>query len=714
MKKERSCSGRLLVVLLGIIASGVAQASPVGRQQALLAARQFAAAHQRTVSTAQPRHSARRTAAADVAYYVFDIDDGYSDQSADRQKTAIAQLMLYVGVGCKMGYGPSSGAGFSEDVNAPVNYFVDDEGELQLIGSKQTVQLGANYYVGGEFRVEGLPAGAYRVVPVSKRGSQKGWQTDVNPAIRYVLAEVDGQGSVSLQLRPVEDIVLDGLTFPGSRKVGESQPVQAVFSNHADEFSREIHLLACQEGGSAEHICRTQVTIAEGGQTVSTFNFTPSQAGTWHVWLSTDYEGHDIIGDGTVDITAEGVAPAYNLRYVSHTVSNRSNGAVYGNRMQGRVTIMNQGDEPFDGMVRLWLFRLADNGYFYGANSMMVPLHIEPRKTAQAAYSFDRLDLNTTYNMSILYQQGGDIQDGGLRQMGRTQAGILYWQQNKTMSGVAPTSTFNVPSGAVAVDMTCAGGGVRNVRPNANPNTVYILPSGGQVPDGLDGCNVVVGDESESITLADDYGFWSPQAFTAQQAVYTRQAEAGWETIALPFAVDDLPGGVLLREFAEQQEGQTPTFGTASRLARNIPYIIYSGVGGSQQFAASCVRISSTDEAPMVAGTDDYHFVGTTISTTFYPGEVYAFNTGEACFSLIDERTTIKPFRAYFVGYVEEGSQPSRIVVDTSVPTAVAGVADPGRRDAPGCPVFYDLQGRRITQPGKGVYLFDGRKVVLK
>ena len=36
--------------------------------------------------------------------------------------------MYWVGMGCKMGYGPSSAAGFPEGVNALVNYFGYDDG----------------------------------------------------------------------------------------------------------------------------------------------------------------------------------------------------------------------------------------------------------------------------------------------------------------------------------------------------------------------------------------------------------------------------------------------------------------------------------------------------------------------------------------------------------------------------------------------------------
>ena len=604
--------------------------------------------------------------------------------------------------------------------------YLNDEGSLVQIGSKQSYQLSNGFYLGLEFQVRGLEPGTYHVVPVSKRSSAKEWQTHVNPAITYILATVDEQGNVSLEKRPIEDITLTSLNFPGNHKVGDSQTVQAVFHNNGDEYHREIHLFASPTDDKGEHIGRTQVTIAENGETVSAFNFTPNTTGVWNIWLTTDWDGNNIVGQGSVEITAEGVAPPYNLRYVNHTVNNRSNGVIYGNRMQGKVTIMNQDDEPYEGNIHLWLFKLADNGFFYGAASVHVPVTIQPNKTAQAAYDFDHLDLNATYHMSILYEEGGDIQDGGLKQMGKTQAGIVYWQQNKQLSGMAPAASVNVPSGAIAIDMSSAGNAVKTVRPNANPNTLYILSANGQVPGGLDGKNVVRGNSCEQLQLNDDYGFWTPVTFHATHATYTRPAVTEWETIALPFTVEELPRGVTLKEFIEQDDNGNICFGTSESLQRNIPYIIYSAHEGELVFESDEVRISATREAPMIVGTSDFHFIGTTLSTTFFPNEIYDLDAENGCFRLIDARTTIKPFHAWFVGLLEADRLPAAFSFDTSVPeeapTAIQVSPDAVVQRSTG-PV-YDLQGRvvhtglpyskgRAQVGGNSLYILKGKKVVI-
>ena len=812
------------------------------------------------------------------AHSVIDWDnilDEYHGSETALQDTAIAQLMLWVGVGCKMGYGPSSGAGFSAGVNALINYFgyddgthiaqrgnytiegwssllyteiatghpiafagtntggahafvldgydisglfhlnwgwggmddgyfrvdvlapdnssgigasqtpdgynmgqeaiiglrlpdderaptvqprltvndwelrgnnrffanyvnwsgvsaswdtgiayVGDDGSFKLIGAKQTDQLNDGYYVGKEFEVRGLSPGTYHMVPVSKRSSQRVWQSDVNPAIVYILVTVDEEGNVSLEKHPIEAISLVELDFPGSHKVGEQQRVRAVFRNNGEEYSREIHLLASLSDDKGEGVCRTQVTIAEGGESISGFTFTPDAPGLWTVWLSTDRWGNNIVGQGTVEITLEGVPPAHHLRYASHSITNRSNGVVCGNRMQGRVTILNQDDEPFVGNVRLWLFK-QENGMYYGDASFYVPLTIEPRKTAQAMFDFDHLELNTTYAMSILYEEGGDIQDGGLKPMGRTQAGIVYWQQNKQLGGMAPSKTVKVPSGAVAVDLSCAGNVIQTVQVNENPNTLYILSANGQWPEGLEGRNVVRGNVCERLQLTDDYGFWSPLVFTAAHAEYRRVAEEGWATIGLPFTANALPLGVTLKEFTEQDEEGSVCFDVSSSLQRNMPYLIHCANDGEFVFEGTNVRVSSSKEAPMVVGTNEHHFMGTTLSMTFNPNDIYDLDAENGCFRLIDERTTIKPFRAWFVKLTEEEYLPSEISFDTEVPVTPTGLESRCDTAAYGTSgAVYDLQGR-VMERGltpvtphrfplkKGIYVVNGKKVVI-
>ena len=103
-----------------------------------------------------------------------------------------------------------------------------------------------------------------------------------------------------------------------------------------------------------------------------------------------------------------------------------------------------------------------------------------------------------------------------------------------------------VPNDVYAVDLTWADE-LTSVTPNSNPNTLYFVT--GSVPSGLDNKNVVQNGTAATLTLNDNYGFYTPFGFTATNAFYTRQfsvganGTGGWSTIVLPFNVTSVKQG---------------------------------------------------------------------------------------------------------------------------------------------------------------------------
>ena len=593
-------------------------------------------------------------------------------------------------------------SGVNADWNMGIGY-INEEGGVTLIGSYRSQYLGTDTYIGYEFRVTGLKPGIYRIVPVSKRANDREWQVKVNPDITYILAVVDDEGSVKLEKHPIESITMTEMRFPGNHKKGDRQAVTAVFTNQGDEYLREIHLFASRTTNKGYAICRTNVGILEGGESTASFSFTPDVAGTWNVWLATDSRGNDIVGHGSVEITNEGIASSHHLRYVSNSLGNRSNGIVYGDKMQGKVTILNQDSKAFDGKVRLWLHRSGNNGYYYGVSSIYVPMHIEPNRTANANFYFDRLELGTTYALSILYEEGGDIQDGGLRQMGHTQAGIVYWQQNMSLGGMAVTGTVYTPSSAVAMDMRCAPVEKTSIIPNGNPNTLYIFPEETTCPEELEKSNVVIGNHARQIVLSDDYGFVSPLSFTANSVTYNRTSTADkWETIALPFAVDNLPTDVELQEFSQVDDAGDVVFQPTTDMDGNVPYMIRSNSVGELTFSATNATVSSTIDAPMAVGTPQYRFCGTTIRQNL--SDIFVLNDEGSAFVPVKGQKQVNPFRAYFTAPLNISS-----ILTPQSATAISRVEKTVNEDQP----IYDLQGRRVLNPGRGLYIVNHKKVVI-
>ena len=581
---------------------------------------------------------------------------------------------------------------------------VKDDGSLQILSSF-TQHLSVNTFVGHEFLINNLSEGSYRLVPVSKRSSLTKWQTHLSPQVYYILAQVDTNGSVTLGIMPQQNITMTNIAFPGNHKVGDRQSVKATFHNYAAEYYREIHLLASLTDNKGEAVCRTQVTIPVDGETISDFSFVPNQSGVWHVWLATDRNGNEVIGEGSVEITEEGIATNGNLRYASHTVTNRSNGIVYGNRMQGTVTIFNLGSEPFDGIIHLWLFKQdPSSGLFYGAGDNYVTMHIDGNKRGQADYSFSNLELNANYSMSILYQDGGDITDGGLKPMGTTQPGVVFWEQNLLMKGQAPTTTVNPTNNVIAIDMRGVTDRVKSVRPNANPNTLYLIDASENLPSGLEGLNVVLGNKADVLRLTDGYPFFSPSSFDVRQVEYTRTTSGKWETLSLPFAVSQLPVGVEAMELSSMDPEGIAYFTPVNSLGANIPYLIKGKAGEESVFTAYDAHISATQEAPMVVEAGGYRYQGVTVGKKLTDG--YLFEESSMVFLPLLSAATIPAFHAYFTA-----SQPVERIVIPMAPTTIHAL-----RNVDDESVVFDLSGRRFNNipKKKGIYIINGKKTVIK
>ena len=92
----------------------------------------------------------------------------------------------------------------------------------------------------------------------------------------------------------------------------------------------------------------------------------------------------------------------------------------------------------------------------------------------------------------------------------------------------------------------------------SNPNLLLYVNSEEQAPEGIN--NVVVDGKAKSITLTDATGnsnFYAPVAFQVDTIKYTRNFQqktepgvsCGWETIVLPFTVEDITHESLTRNY---------------------------------------------------------------------------------------------------------------------------------------------------------------------
>ncbi len=594
-------------------------------------------------------------------------------------------------------------SGVSADWNVGIARVADD-GSLVLLGNESTTHLDPNYYQGFEFTVKGLTQGTYRIVPVSKRTTDQQWQTHVNPDINYVGAEVDANGQVNLVIHPTEDVEMTEISFPGNHRKGNDQQVCATFRNHGEEYYHEVFLFAGTNNQMGQSLCRTAVAIEEDGETTAAFHFVPDHSGKWTIWLAADNQGRRILGKADVEISDEGIANTDVLRYVSMTVENRTNSMIYGNCTQGKVTVLNQGTQEFDGKIRLWLFKLSSDGYYYGVSSIYKSIHAAPGKMAKADFFFDHLDIDAVYNMSILYEAGGDIIDGGLKPLGTTKKGIVCWMNDNTLKGLPPNTSVNTPSSALAIDMSSVENMISSVHPNDNPNTLYILGRDSSLPVGLENANVVNGEHADMIHLVDGKGFFSPLNFTASEISFQSEPTEGkWQTIALPFTPDNIPSGIKVMEFSSIDDAGMPVFTASHTLQRHIPYLIHSDGNMPPTLSAHDVRISPTRSVEMVVGAGDTWLHGTTMGEA--QNDVLILNAEGDAFVATSGQVRISPFRAYF-------SIPDADLITLPDTTSDGLVERTAIKDG-NAEAVYNLNGQRISNPQRGIYIKNHKKVLV-
>lgn len=277
-----------------------------------------------------------------------------------------------------------------------------------------------------------------------------------------------------------------------------------------------------------------------------------------------------------------------------------------------------------------------------------------------------------------------------------------------------------------------------------NPNLLLYVKSASHAPTSIK--NVVVNGSANSIVLSEASSkndFYCPLEFTAKTISYTHNYNMetglgiarGWETIALPFDVQKVTHSSKgnIKSFAKWHSGDAEKpfwlmeltgsgWTAAESIKANTPYII--SMPNNQEYKAGfqlngCVTFSA--ENVKVHKTDNLH-PAVFESKTFVPNfalkesDVYVLNVvndleqnrGDATegSTFIWNLRPVHPFEAYMTTTQATRSIP----IDDAMPTGIDCLVL--TNDGP--EEWYDLQGRRVKQPAKGVYIRNSKKLIIR
>lgn len=307
---------------------------------------------------------------------------------------------------------------------------------------------------------------------------------------------------------------------------------------------------------------------------------------------------------------------------------------------------------------------------------------------------------------------------------------IKTYAADGTETIVHNASNVTTPEEALVLDVSHVSC-VTSVTPNSNPNTLYFV--GSSVPSGLTGKNVIQNGTCATLTLTDGNDFYSPVDFTATKATYTRQftqaatGTAGWSTIVVPFNVSTVKQGskVLdwfrsgsdtgkhfwLKQFNSDGVG-TVNFTYATAFTANTPYIIAvpgNSYGAGWDLTNKNITFEGSGTVKATANTTvtktNYEFIGMLAGKSVTG---YVLNAAGSQFK--NTTATVDPFRAYFKS-VGSGSLGSLAIGSDDGETTGIKAIDNEQLTIDN---YYDLQGRQVATPTKGLYIIGGKKVVVK
>ena len=248
------------------------------------------------------------------------------------------------------------------------------------------------------------------------------------------------------------------------------------------------------------------------------------------------------------------------------------------------------------------------------------------------------------------------------------------------------------------------------------PAKAFIyLPAGNKVKAGTK--NVIIGAVCENMEMADDAPYFEmAQDFTALNVKQNRDYSDFVDkncTVYLPFAIDE-ETAASLGTFYELKgyDGTTVVMESVKETKANTPYM-FKPKAADTKVAAKMVKVEATPAAAPVAGS--IKFVGTykqkdivsDASTQYYCFMADGAKVGKFV-HVTGTAVQMNPYRAYMV--VEGGATARELdlVIDgisTGIKNMKVGTDDN---------VYYDMQGRRVLYPTKGLYIVNGHKVIIK
>ena len=215
----------------------------------------------------------------------------------------------------------------------------------------------------------------------------------------------------------------------------------------------------------------------------------------------------------------------------------------------------------------------------------------------------------------------------------------------------------------------------------------------------------------------DENTAWDNTKSGAGNVNLTRTIKQGYNTLTLPFSMTQAEveemfgeGSKVYALKAYDADKQLISFTTREGIAPNVPCLLKAAEAGTSYTIEGRTIVAGTPEA---IGTD-VSMIGTYAASMTVPTGSYVISNGKIY--LVDNAVTLKNTRAYIKLKPENPGdefEEVRIIdmsFDDGETTAIATMENGQLNIETGD--IYDLSGRKVKNPAKGIYLMNGKKVI--
>ena len=194
---------------------------------------------------------------------------------------------------------------------------------------------------------------------------------------------------------------------------------------------------------------------------------------------------------------------------------------------------------------------------------------------------------------------------------------------------------------------------------------------------------------------------------------------ANWNTVCLPFTisnVEDFFGvGASAYNFSSYSNG-TVNFSKVTELTASYPYIVFVPAAINDDIELTNITIASGDATPFYRYHDAVYFRGTyaPIAADHWTKNedtdvIYVLSNADSKLMKAGSSASSKGFRGYFDVPASDAARLSISFDD--VATGIGVFTTDGELEVGN---MYNMQGQKVQHAGKGIYIINGKKVVLK